>query len=51
VQYADNNMAAGVACEMQGYRTVVIGFPIEALKCGESQKTLMKSALNYLMNK
>jgi hypothetical protein len=51
VQYADNNMAAGVACEMQGYRTVVIGFPIESLKCGESQKTLMKSALNYLMNK
>ncbi len=48
IRYGENNLIAGVACDMGAYKTTVIGFPFEAIKGANSRDILMKQILNFL---
>jgi len=48
IKYADNNMGAAVAAKMKGYKTVVVGFPIETIENEADRTLIMKSSLEYL---
>ncbi|MEN6619849.1 MAG: xanthan lyase [Rikenellaceae bacterium] len=48
-RYADNNISAGVAYKGT-YRSVVLGFPIEALKSNEEIESLIKMILKFFDN-
>lgn len=47
IRYSDTNTPAGIRYEAEGYRTVCMGFPIEALKEEEDIDTIIKKTLEY----
>ena len=47
MRYSDTNTPAGIRHEADGYRTVCMGFPIEALKSQEDIDTIIKKTLEY----
>ena len=47
MRYSDTNNPAGIRHEADGYRTVCMGFPIEALKSQEDIDTIIKKTLEY----
>lgn len=47
VRYADTALPAGIRHQGQGYRTVCLGFPIEALKDEEDIRTIIRMTLEY----
>ena len=47
MRYSDTNIPAGIRYEADGYRTVCMGFPIEALKSEEDICTIIKKTLEY----
>lgn len=51
MQYADNNMGAGVASQFDGYRSLVVGFPIETIVDAKQREELIKRAMEYLCEK
>lgn len=48
--YTDGNRCAGVACKEGGYRTFVLGFPLEGVKDEGSRAHIMSGILNYLLS-
>lgn len=47
MRYSENNIPAGIAADMQNYRTVVIGFPFETIQCGNCRNKMMGEVLNF----
>ena len=47
MRYSDTNIPAGIRHEGNGYRTVCLGFPIEALKDEEDIDTIIRKTLEY----
>lgn len=47
MRYSDTGIPAGIRFEGNGYRTVCLGFPIEALKSQEDIDTIIKKTLEY----
>lgn len=47
MRYSDTNIPAGIRHDGGGYRTVCLGFPIEALKKQEDIDTIIKKTLEY----
>ena len=46
-RYADSGICAGVAHEGKGYRSISLGFPIEALEDYQMIQNLMENTLKY----
>lgn len=51
MRYTENNLVAGTVYAPGNYRTLVIGFPFETIKCPKCRAKLMKQILNFLDNK
>lgn len=51
MRYSENNLVAGTACAFPAYRTVVVGFPFETIRCADARNSLMSQILNFLSNK
>lgn len=47
-RYAENGLTAGVGSEGNGYRTAVLGFPIETITSDNERNRLMDAILNFL---
>ena len=47
MRYSDTEIPAGIRYEADGYRTVCLGFPIEALKSEEDIDTIIRKTLEY----
>ena len=48
MRYSENNLVAGTAFNNDNlYRTVVMGFPFESIKCPNCRAKLMKQVLNF----
>ena len=47
MRYSDTDRPAGIRYEADGYRTVCMGFPIEALKNEDDINTIIKKTLEY----
>jgi hypothetical protein len=50
LRYAENNLSAGTAYKGD-YRTVVMGFPFEALRTAKERETMMLRVLNFFNSK
>jgi hypothetical protein len=50
IRYSENNLSAGVAYKGD-YRTVVMGFPFEALRTAEERESMMLHILNFFSRK
>jgi hypothetical protein len=50
MRYAENNLSAGVAYRGNDYRTVVLGFPFEALQTAAQRDALMQQVLTFFTN-
>lgn len=50
-RYSENGIGAGVAYDGDDYKTVILGFPVEAIKKSDKQEKLMKSILDFLDKK
>ena len=50
MRYGENGLPAGIASDRGGYRTVVLGFPIEAVSSAQGRTTLMERIMEYLNN-
>ncbi len=48
LRYGDTEISAGTCFEVEGYRTVCIGFPIEVIKEEACLETLIKDIMKYL---
>ena len=48
MRYSENNLPAGIASDRGGYRTVVLGFPLEAVTTAQGRASLMQRLVNYL---
>ena len=48
MRYAENGLPAGIASDRGGYRTVVLGFPIEAMTYASERTNLLQRILDYL---
>ena len=51
MRYSENNLIAGIAADMGGYRTVVIGFPIETVSSQTERDHFMGQALKFFTSK
>ena len=51
MRYTENNRAAAIACQRDGYRTVVMGFPFETITNANTRNLLMQQILNFLTAK
>lgn len=51
MRYTENNLVAGTAYFPGNYKTVVIGFPFETIKCCKSRASLMKQVLDFFESK
>ena len=51
MRYATNNQSAAVAYNGTNYRSVVMGFPFEAILDIEQRNTLMRGVLEFLSTK
>ena len=47
MRYSDTGISAGICHQGEGYRTVCIGFPIEALKEDNDIDTIISNSLEY----
>ena len=47
MRYSENNIPAGIVSDRYGYRTVVMGFPLEVMTDKAQRNHLMQSILNY----
>ena len=47
MRYTDTSTPAGIRYEADGYRTVCMGFPSEALKNEDDINTIIKKTLEY----
>jgi len=48
MRYTENNLPAGIASDRGNYRTVVLGFPIEAIDTPQGRDSLMQRVMQYL---
>jgi len=48
LRYGENGLPAAIASDRGGYRTVVMGFPIEAMTYSSDRTNLMQRILDYL---
>jgi len=48
MRYSENNLPAGVASDRGGYRTVVLGFPLEVVDDAQGRASLMQRVMQYL---
>ena len=46
-RYGENNIPAGIAADMGGYRTVVMGMPFEIIRNAKNRNKLMQSVLKF----
>jgi len=51
MRYNENNLVAGTASDMGGYRTVIVGFPFETISDSMARTALMTQVLNFFKNK
>ena len=49
LRYGENGLPAAIASDRGGYRTVVLGFPLEAMTYSSDCTSLMQRILDYLM--
>ena len=47
MRYTENNLIAGTVLAKDGYKTCVIGFPFETIRCNEQRADLMSQILNF----
>jgi len=47
MRYSENNLPAAIASNRNGYRTTVVGFPIEAITDASGRASLMRRILTY----
>jgi len=47
LRYRDTNISAGICFEGTGYRTVVLGFPIEALTREEDIQNILTASMAF----
>ena len=50
LRYSENNISAGVVNDFGGYKTCVVGFPFETIKCKEQRDNLMRQVLDFFTN-
>ena len=48
MRYEENGLPAGIASDRDGYRTVVLGFPLESLTTAQERTSLMNRIMEYL---
>ena len=48
MRYGENGLPAGIASDRGGYRTIVLGFPLEAVTTADGRASLMQRVINYL---
>lgn len=48
LRYSQNRSNAAIACDAEGYRTVVCGFPLESIYDEKGLRKIMQQALHYL---
>ena len=48
MRYGENNLPAGIASDRVGYRTIVLGFPLESLIDSRGRTLLMQRIMDYL---
>ena len=48
MRYSENNLPAGIASDRGGYRTVVLGFPLETVTTAQGRASLMERMIHYL---
>ena len=48
LRYGENGLPAGIASDRGGYRTVVLGFPLESMTYQSDVTSLMQRILDYL---
>ncbi len=51
LRYTENNLPAGVAASMNGYKTFVMGFPFEVIEGEKNRNEMMKRVLNFFAEK
>lgn len=51
LRYSENNIPAGVAASMNGYRTFVMGVPFEVIENESERNALMQRVLNFFEKK
>lgn len=51
MRYGENGLPAGIASARGNYRTVVLGFPLEAMTYASDRTNLMQRIIGYLMNR
>jgi hypothetical protein len=51
MRYPTNNQAAAVGYKGVDYRTMIMGFPFEAIREAEERDALMRGILNFLSEK
>lgn len=51
MRYAENNLSAAIASSAQGYKTMVLGFPIETIEGEVSRTEMMKNILDFMFEK
>lgn len=49
MRYSENNLPAAIASDRGGYRTVVMGFPLETVDTAAGRASLMERIARYLM--
>jgi hypothetical protein len=48
MRYGENGLPAAIASDRGGYRTVVMGFPLEAVTTAQERSSLMNRIMEYL---
>ena len=51
MRYGENGLPAAIASERGGYRTVVMGFPLETVTTVQERTSLMSRIMDYLKNR
>jgi hypothetical protein len=51
MRYGENGLPAAIASERGGYRTVVMGFPLETVTTAQERTSLMSRIMDYLKNR
>ena len=48
MRYGENGLPAAIASQRDGYRTVVVGFPLETVTTVQERTSLMSRIMEYL---
>ena len=51
MRYGENGLPAAIASERGGYRTVVMGFPLETVTTAQERTSLVSRIMDYLKNR